>query len=324
MAKPSTKKSLLAIRDLNTIRAFVMVARSGTLNGAAAAQGVQPSLLSRHIRSLETQLGARLLERSPRGMQLTVLGEEFLESCTTALQALVEGESRLAQRQVKPGGLLNVAMSLAWPFASLAGFVSRYCAANPDVRLSLRDLAEPSLDGPRPDLVVGHLRPFLASSYVKRLVSSGTGLYASPELLVRLGTPQNLDDLRHFPLAVTSADHPTLLGWAAASSTATFLPTLSVAQACTLLPIALSGQVIAKLPTVCAWPSVEAGHLKPVLYSETHQRLNVYASWQGSLELNLNANYWLKDLETVLSQDLERQHPPLGHRLHPMQLPDRD
>src|SRR5437588_5128052 len=83
------------------VRYFVAVAEEGSLTVAAERRlhTAQPSL-SRQIRDLEYEVGAQLLTRSPRGIELTAAGLAFLDHARLALaqtQAAVEAARRAAQ-----------------------------------------------------------------------------------------------------------------------------------------------------------------------------------------------------------------------------------
>jgi DNA-binding transcriptional LysR family regulator len=71
--------------DLRLVRYFVMVADHRHFGRAATALRVAQPSLSRQIRRLEQQLGARLLDRTPQGTRLTEAGEAFLPSAKTLL-----------------------------------------------------------------------------------------------------------------------------------------------------------------------------------------------------------------------------------------------
>jgi DNA-binding transcriptional LysR family regulator len=71
------------------LRYFAEVARSGSLRHAAEVFDIVPSAISRQVAQLERQLGARLFERSNRGMALTEAGRALLEHVD-------DGERRLA------------------------------------------------------------------------------------------------------------------------------------------------------------------------------------------------------------------------------------
>ncbi|MGH3249349.1 MAG: LysR family transcriptional regulator, partial [Trebonia sp.] len=70
--------------DLALARSFIVVAEQRHFGRAAAALHLTPSSLSRQITRLERQVGARLLDRTPRGTQLTEAGRSFLPLATEA------------------------------------------------------------------------------------------------------------------------------------------------------------------------------------------------------------------------------------------------
>jgi DNA-binding transcriptional LysR family regulator len=64
--------------DLRLVRYFTVVAEHRHFGRAAQALHVTQPSLSRQVRRLEEQLGARLLDRTPQGSRLTEAGEVFL------------------------------------------------------------------------------------------------------------------------------------------------------------------------------------------------------------------------------------------------------
>ena len=61
--------------DWNDVRIFLAVAESGSLNSAARILGATQPTISRRMEDLEYRLGARLFQRSSRGISLTDAGE---------------------------------------------------------------------------------------------------------------------------------------------------------------------------------------------------------------------------------------------------------
>jgi LysR family hca operon transcriptional activator len=88
--------------ELRHLRYFVSVAEAGNLTAAAKQKlhTTQPSL-SRQIRDLEEEVGAQLLTRSARGIQLTPAGRAFLEHARLVLSQ-VEAASEAARRAAYP------------------------------------------------------------------------------------------------------------------------------------------------------------------------------------------------------------------------------
>jgi LysR family transcriptional regulator, hca operon transcriptional activator len=86
--------------ELRHLRYFVAVAEAGSLKVAAhnKLHTTQPSL-SRQIRDLEEEIGARLLVRHSRGIELTPAGQVFLDHARVVLSQVevgVEAARRLA------------------------------------------------------------------------------------------------------------------------------------------------------------------------------------------------------------------------------------
>jgi LysR family hca operon transcriptional activator len=88
--------------ELRHLRYFVAVAEAGSLTVAAARvlHTSQPSL-SRQIRDLEDELGAQLLTRRARGIELTAAGRAFLDHARVVLSQ-VEAAAVAARRVANP------------------------------------------------------------------------------------------------------------------------------------------------------------------------------------------------------------------------------
>jgi LysR family transcriptional regulator, hca operon transcriptional activator len=88
--------------ELRHLRYFVAVAEEGSLTVAAGRRlhTAQPSL-SRQIRDLEYEVGAQLLTRSARGIELTAAGRAFLDHARLAL-AQTDAAVEAARRAARP------------------------------------------------------------------------------------------------------------------------------------------------------------------------------------------------------------------------------
>jgi LysR family hca operon transcriptional activator len=88
--------------ELRHLRYFVAVAEAGSLTAAAARKlhTSQPSL-SRQIRDLEDEVGAQLLTRRARGIELTPAGRAFLDHARSVLSQ-VEAAAEAARRIARP------------------------------------------------------------------------------------------------------------------------------------------------------------------------------------------------------------------------------
>jgi LysR family hca operon transcriptional activator len=88
--------------ELRHLHYFVAVAEAGSVTLAAARElhTSQPSL-SRQIRDLEDEVGARLLTRRARGVELTPAGRAFLDHARSVLSQ-VEAATEAARRVAHP------------------------------------------------------------------------------------------------------------------------------------------------------------------------------------------------------------------------------
>jgi DNA-binding transcriptional LysR family regulator len=90
MSEPSPPLDL----DLRLVRYFTVVAEHRHFGRAAEALRVAQPSLSRQIRHLEQQLGARLLDRTPQGSRLTEAGEVFLPLARALLRSADQAAAR--------------------------------------------------------------------------------------------------------------------------------------------------------------------------------------------------------------------------------------
>jgi LysR family hca operon transcriptional activator len=88
--------------ELRHLRYFVAVAETESLTLAAKSKlhTSQPSL-SRQLRDLEEEIGAQLMTRSPRGVELTPAGRAFLDHARGVLLQ-VDAAAEAARRAVHP------------------------------------------------------------------------------------------------------------------------------------------------------------------------------------------------------------------------------
>jgi LysR family transcriptional regulator, hca operon transcriptional activator len=88
--------------ELRHLRYFVAVAEAGSVTVAAARElhTSQPSL-SRQIRDLEDEIGAQLLTRRARGIELTPAGRAFLDHARSVLSQ-VQAATEAARRAAHP------------------------------------------------------------------------------------------------------------------------------------------------------------------------------------------------------------------------------
>ena len=142
--------------ELRHIRYFLAVAEELNFTRAAKKLGLGQPPLSQQIRSLETELGAPLFRRVPRGAELTDSGKAFLPEAQ-AILAQAERAKEIARRGARGElGRLRVGFTSSAAFTRIVQNTIRLFRENyPNVDLSLEEeetttllerLSEQSLD----------------------------------------------------------------------------------------------------------------------------------------------------------------------------------
>lgn len=175
---------------------FATVIECGSLSKAAERMGLSRSAVSKQLTRFETELGARLIQRTTRKLSLTELGEQVWLEAQTVQNALHKVNSLTQNHQNNPHGVLRVSCSSSMGRIHLLPIVQHFCNAYPNIELQLQledrfvDLIAEQVDV---CIRAGHLAD--SSLVAKRLGQLHWQLAASPEYLAARGTPQSPDDL---------------------------------------------------------------------------------------------------------------------------------
>jgi DNA-binding transcriptional LysR family regulator len=184
--------------DLDAVRVFVQVVQAGGFTAAARRLQMPKSTVSRRVSELETQLGARLLQRTTRSLALTDVGSAYFARVERALGELSDAERAVAQLHELPRGVLRMTAPSDFAQLFLSDIAAAYQRAYPEVSLVV------DLDNRRADLVAeGYDLALRASarlddsSLVARRLLTGThALFASPGYLAQHGEPQTPSELQ--------------------------------------------------------------------------------------------------------------------------------
>jgi LysR family transcriptional regulator, nitrogen assimilation regulatory protein len=96
--------------SLRQLKYFVAVAETGSLSAGARRSNISQPALCVQIRLLEERLGASLLSRHSRGVELTGVGKSFLRHAITALEEISQGERAVASPDSADGYDIKLGM----------------------------------------------------------------------------------------------------------------------------------------------------------------------------------------------------------------------
>jgi DNA-binding transcriptional LysR family regulator len=184
--------------DLNLLRAFVAVAETSSFSAAAKRLDVPKSSVSRAVKRLEEELGARLVHRTTRSVALSTAGEGLYARVSVRLRDLEQALGDLPEREEEPSGELRVTAAVDFGSVVLADVVAKFVARYPAVRVDMHlsnGLVDLVAEGFDVAFRISMKRLADSSLHAQKLAPLAIGLYASPTYLARRGAPRAPKDL---------------------------------------------------------------------------------------------------------------------------------
>lgn len=278
MARPDVNRS-------GELEMFVRVVECGGFSSAARAARMTPSAVSKLISRLETRLGARLLNRSTRQLQLTPEGSALYERATRILADLDDAE-RVAGVGERAAGRVRINTSASYFNHILAPVLVEFLTNYPDITLDIVQtdtvvdvLAE------RTDVAI-RAGPLKSSSLIARkLGETALIMVAAPCYLDRCGTPSSIADLeQHNRLGFSYSR--AVDGWPLCENDRTIIvPTAGRIQTSDgegLRRLALAGVGIARLASFSVRKDIDRARLVPVLdHLDTGEQEAFHAVYVG-------------------------------------------
>ena len=180
------------------MQCFVRVVETGSFSAVARELGIGQPNVSRHIASLEQDLGTRLLHRSTRQLVATPEGQRYYAQARQALDVIAQAESD-ARGQRNPRGLLRVACAPVLGTEKIIGAMPEFLARYPEIELDLRlgdDYVDLVAEGVDIAIRGGVLKD--SALRARRIGSSERVIVAGNAYLERHGVPaQPVDLLQH-------------------------------------------------------------------------------------------------------------------------------
>ncbi len=254
---------------LQTMSVFVSVAEEAGFAPAARRLNLSPPSVTRAVSQLEARLGARLLHRTTRLVQLTDAGARYLEDCRRILLEIEEADRHAAGIHAAPRGTVSVTASVLFGRMVLAPVLLELLDRYPEISVStmfvdrIVHLVDEGIDvavriAELPDSSLSAIRV----GSVRRV------LCASPDYLASRGRPATSSEL---------ADHDTIIfsamtqggEWTfeAPGRDRVFRPQsrLRVNTGDSAIAAAVAGRGITRVLSYTIAPQLEAGALELVL-----------------------------------------------------------
>ena len=187
--------------NLTHIQSFHAVAREGSIAAATAAGAGARATLSRHIASLESEMGVTLFKRVGEGLTLTLSGEELFQlarEINTAARGWLTAASSY-QDLVK--GPVRLIVSSGIASRILPKIISKLAILEPAIEVELVvDGGSKNMSMHKADISIHTFPPTQINLLTRKLGEMEFGAYASVDYLERRGTPLTISDLESHDL----------------------------------------------------------------------------------------------------------------------------
>jgi DNA-binding transcriptional LysR family regulator len=195
--------------EFTRIRTFIKVVEAGSFS-AAARDLSSVSSVARQVKSLEDELGARLLNRSTRSLSLTDAGRLFYERVTAISNDLNKAKSEVSSLQEEVKGVLRCSLRISAGTTVVVPALPKFLERYPELELDI------TLTDERCDLIAKNIDVALwlgalpdAEIVARRLSPSRRIVYSSPAYLGKRGVPRAPQDLRqHSCILFTAPSYP--------------------------------------------------------------------------------------------------------------------
>ncbi|MCB4810016.1 LysR family transcriptional regulator [Methylovorus menthalis] len=256
---------------LDAMQVFVRVAELASFTQAADSLGLPKGSISNAVSQLEARLGARLLHRTTRKVQLTQDGQRFYERCKDLLAEVDEVESLFQQTETLLRGRLRVDMPLNMAHNLVIPQLPEFMQRHPGIEIELSSTdrrVDPISEGFDCVVRVGILTE---SGLVARPLGSLEMVNCvSPAYIQQYGMPTTLEDLaEHYMVHYVSVLGAKPSGFeymeAGVSRHRPVPARVTVNNSSAYSMACLAGLGIIQVPVVAVRPYLQRGELVEVL-----------------------------------------------------------
>jgi DNA-binding transcriptional LysR family regulator len=267
---------------LSEMEAFATVVDQGGFTDAAKKLGISKSAVSKHVSSLETRLGARLLNRTTRRVSPTEIGLAYYDRARRVLNDAGEADALVTSMQSAPSGVLRVSVATDFGVNHLSPILGNFLHEFPDITVNMvlnNRYVELISEGFDLAVRIGDLED--SSLRARKLAETHKQMIASPAYLEEYGRPQRIDDLNeHKLLHYSNQANGSVWKLTAPSGEKRQVRSagwLTVNDGQSLLTAACNGLGIAFLPDFLYADAMKAGKLVPAIEGLAPEVQGIYA-----------------------------------------------
>ncbi|HVI89507.1 MAG TPA: LysR family transcriptional regulator [Dongiaceae bacterium] len=276
---------------VSAMRTYRQVVDSASFTAAAQALGLSKAAVSKQISDLEAHLGAALLHRTTRRLNVTEAGQLYFERCQRLLDELDTAEAEMRNLQAEPSGRLKISAPGNFGEAVLGPIIcelqKRYPKITLQIELSNRfvDLLEEGFDAAL------RIRTTLPDSslIVRRLCPVDRVAVAAPAYLKKHGVPKHPRDLADHNCMIytlSTAPYDWTFNTPNGPHTVRVGGTIQSNNSQLLVEPLRAGSGIALLPAFSVGADIQSGKLKRILDQFPVDRHDLYVVYPHNRHLS--------------------------------------
>lgn len=283
------------------IEAFVAVVETGSFTAAAAQLQTAKSSISDLVRSIEDQLGVRLLDRTTRAVRPTEAGLAFYARSRRLLDEAMAAREEIQAMADEPAGRLRIAAPDGFAPRYLIPALYEFRSAYPAVAIEVvESAATVKLVDEEFDLAIRISRQPAPNQVVRRIGTSRILIVGSPAYFASAGTP---DRPEHLTLHSCISFAP-LKGdrWTVAGKEIQIRPKLLTHSTESVRSAALAGIGIAAIPEWMVADLLASGQLVRVLDDHEMASSGIFAVYPTNRLLTPKVRLFVDYLARHLKQ----------------------
>lgn len=264
--------------QLKSMVVFSHVVEQGSFSAAARQLKLTRTVVSYHMKKLETSLGVTLLHRSTRSLSLTEAGKAFYDSSRLIVEQAIVAQQKMEHFRSEPEGRLSITcpvnMGLQLVVPALKAFKAQFPKIELDIMLSdeVVNLIQSGVD-----LAIRGAPLVDSNLHARQLSRLSTQLYASPSYLKQHGRPTTPSELEQHQWVIYQLGAPYIdLSQGSRSFRVKVKGDITTNNAAARTAFVEGGYGIARIPTYDAKPKVDQGLLEVVMADYQLADIDVY------------------------------------------------
>ena len=268
----------LSFEQLKSMVVFAQIVEQGSLSAAAKHINLSRTVVSYHLKKLESQLGVKLLNRSTRSISLTEAGTQYYQYCRTIAEQADKAHQQIENLKNEPEGLLkvtcpvNVGLQMVVP--ALNDFRQLYPKIELDVILTdeIVNIMQEGIDlairgAPLPD----------SGLQASKLSTLPTCLCASPSYLQKNGRPSSPEELEQHDWVIYKLTSGAIeLYKGSRSYSINVKGSITTNNAAARTAFIEGGHGLGRIPVYDARPKIKAGLLETVMDNYQLSNIDIY------------------------------------------------